>query len=101
MGQGPTRRSGRGSTFFVFFTHFCNLHKILSILSKTQRVKKNASGGKKKNSAPLVPALFPKISNWRKAGSKSLGGLEEGGGGAVGGPGFEQAAPLGPLEGGP
>ena len=33
----------------------------------------------KKNSAPLAPALFPKTSNWRKTGSKTLGGLEGGG----------------------
>ena len=40
----------------------------------------------------MAPTLSPKISNWRKTGSKTLGGLEGEGGGGVE---REQAAPLG------
>ena len=43
--------------------------------------------------APSVPTLSPKISNWRKTGSKTLGGLERGGGLE-----FEQAAPFGSVS---
>ena len=35
---------------------------------------------KKKIPAPVAPAVSPKISNWRKTGLKTLGGLEGWGG---------------------
>ena len=44
-----------------------------------------------KKIAPLAPAVVPTLSNCRKPGSRTSGGLEKGGGLSR----FEQAAPLG------
>ena len=48
-----------------------------------KKTTKPQEGKKKRFSAPLAPTLSPKISNRRKTGLKTLGGLEGAGGGGA------------------
>ena len=94
VSQGPTRRSGRGQFFLCAFQPFVNSPPNSEHFEYRRRVKKKPrQEAKKKNSAPSAPTLSPKISIWRKTGSKTLGDLRGRGGGW--GLEFEQAAPLG------
>ena len=78
----------RDQKFFCVFQTFLNSPQNSEYFEYRHipgRVKKKSpQEGQKKFSAPLAPTLSPKISNWRKTGSKTLGGSGGWGGGGSG-----------------